>query len=140
MTEQSRTRRFAMRITRWSQVFMIPFGVLSRRAYVQVQPGKLHVRFGPMFDEHIVISNIASAAEAQWPRWAGVGPRMNFRGSVALVSSYDNVVKLTFKEPIDVHVYLVPVKCRTLYFSLEDPEGFLEQLGFAPAGKRAKAA
>lgn len=140
MTTPTKTHRFAMRITGLSRVFMIPFGVLSRRAYVQAQEGKLHVRFGPMFDEKIPTTSIASAEEARWPRWAGVGPRMNFRGTVALMGSYDNVVKLTFKEPIDVHVYLAPVKCKTLYFSLEDPGAFLAQLGFAPAGRQAKAA
>jgi hypothetical protein len=32
------------------------------------------------------------------------------------------------------------VKCKALYFSLEDPEAFLTQLGFTPATRRAKAA
>jgi hypothetical protein len=128
-----------MPTTPLSQVFLIPFGVSSRRAYAQVHDGKLHVRFGPMFDEQIAVENIEEAAEARWPRWAGVGLRTNFRGTVGLISSYGKIVKLTFKEPIDVHLFVVPFKCRSLYVSLEDPDAFLKAIGKAPAEKHAPA-
>lgn len=139
MTTHTRGHRFGMPATALSQVFLIPFGVSSRRAYAQIHDGKLHVRFGPMFDEQIALENIEEAEAARWPRWAGVGPRTNFRGTVGLIASYGATVKLTFKEPIDVHLFVVPVKCRFLYISLEDPGEFLQAIGKAPAEKHAHA-
>jgi hypothetical protein len=142
MTSQTRGHRFAILITQISQFLMIPFGVTRRRAFVQLQHDHLHVRFGPMFDERIPLDNIEAAELSRWPRWAGVGPRSNFRGAVGLVGSYGSVVKLTLKEPIDVHLFLVPVSCRRLYLSLERPESFLDAIGKAPARptRAAKAA
>jgi hypothetical protein len=129
-----------MPTTALSQVFLIPFGVSSRRAYAQVHDGKLHVRFGPMFDEQIALENIEKAEAARWPWWAGIGPRTNFRATVGLIASYGRTVKLTFKEPIDVHLFVVPVKCRFLYFSLEEPDEFLKAIEKAPAETQAMAA
>jgi hypothetical protein len=118
---------------------MIPFGVTRRRAYAQVHDGELHVRFGPMFDERIPLKSIETAEVTKWPRWAGVGPRTNFRGSVGLVGAYGDVVQLTLKEPMDVHMFVVPVSCRRLYLSLERADAFLEAIGKMPV-KAAKAA
>ncbi|HVP05724.1 MAG TPA: hypothetical protein VMT90_08620 [Dehalococcoidia bacterium] len=129
MTTETKTHRFGMPATGVSQVFLIPFGVSARRAYAQVHDGKLHVRFGPMFNEQIPLANVEEAREARWPWWAGVGPRTNMRGSVALISSFGKTVKLTFKEPIRVTLFVVPVSCRTLYLSIADPEEFLKAIG-----------
>jgi hypothetical protein len=134
MTTQTRGHRFPILITRISQLFMVPFGVTRNRAYAQLQDGQLHIRFGPMFDERIALKNIEAAEAARWPRWAGVGARTNFRGAIGLVGSYNNVVRLTLKEPVDLHLFVVPVSCRRLYLSLEHPERFLAELG-APAEK-----
>jgi hypothetical protein len=128
-----------MPITQLSQVLLIPFGVSGKRAYAQAHDSKLHVKFGPMFDEQIALDNIEDARAARWPRWAGVGPRTNFRGTVGLISSYGETVKLTFKEPIDVNIFVVPVKCRILYLSVEDPDEFLKAIGKAPPEKHARA-
>lgn len=135
MTTKPKRQRFPILITELSRLFMIPFGVTGRRAYVQLEEGELRVRFGPMFDERIPVKKIEAAETARWPRWAGVGPRANLRGAVGLVGSYSNVVKLTFKEPIDVHLYVAPVKCSRLYLSLEHPVAFLKAIGKAPAAK-----
>jgi hypothetical protein len=142
MTEHAKSHRFQIQITQLSQALMVPFGVTRRQAYAQLQDGKLHVRFGPMFNERIRLDNIEAAEVARWPRWAGVGLRTNLRGSVGLVGSYDNTVKLTLKEAQPAHLFLFPAKCKRLYVSLEDPEGFLDAIGHAGAEKRkaAKAA
>jgi hypothetical protein len=140
MTTQTKGHRFPILITEFSQLLMVPFGVTRRRAFAQTHEDELHVRFGPMFDEHVPLKNIKAAELAKWPRWAGVGPRTNFRGSVGLVGSYGNIVKLTFKKPIQVHLFVVPVSCEKLYLSLEHPEAFLKELGKGPAAAVAKAA
>lgn len=139
MTEHAKSHRFQILITQLSQTLMIPFGVTRRQAYAQIQDDKLHIRFGPMFNERVRIQNIASAEMAHWPRWAGVGLRTNLRGSVGLVGSVGNTVKLTLKEPQPVHLFLFPAKCERLYMSLEDPEGFLEAIGMGAPAKRTRA-
>lgn len=128
MTAQARGHRFPILISDFARVFMIPFGVSRRRAFVQVQDGNLHVSFGPMFDEGIPLDNIEAVERSRWPRWAGVGPRTDFRGRVGLIGSYSNTVKLTLKEPMSVRLFLVPVTCRKLYLSLEDPDAFIAEL------------
>lgn len=142
MTTQTAGHRFGMPIKQVSRLMLIPYGVAGKRAYAQLRGDKLHVRFGPMFDEHIALANIERAEAARWPRWAGVGPRTNFRGTVGLISYYGDAVKLTFKEPLDVHLFVVPVKCRQLYISVDDAGAFVEAIGHAPSAphKRARAA
>jgi hypothetical protein len=126
-----------MQITALSQALMIPFGVTRRQAYAQVQDGKMHVRFGPMFDERIRVDNVEAVEVAKWPRWAGVGLRTNLRGSIGLIGSYGNTVKLTLKEAQPVHLYLFPATCKRIYISLEDPEAFMAAIGHRPGVKKA---
>lgn len=142
MTAQAKGHRFPILITQLSQVLMIPFGVSRRRAFTQVEDGALRVRFGPMFDERIPLDNIQKAEAARWPRWAGVGPRTDFRGRIGLVGSYSNTVKLTLKKPMRVDLFVLPLTCRQLYMSLEDSERFLKEVGKPRAVQReaAKAA
>ncbi len=128
MTAQAKGHRFPILITQLSQVLLIPFGASRRRAFAQIHDGELHVRFGPMFDERIPLENIEATEVSRWPRWAGVGPRTDFRGRVGLVGSYSNVVRLTLKEPMAVHLFLLPVTCRKLYISLEDPDAFMQEI------------
>ncbi len=138
MTTHAKGHRFPILITQFSQLLMIPFGVTRKRAFAQVGDSQLRVSFGPMFNEKFPLDAIESAEVANWPRWAGVGPRTNLRGVVGLVGAYGNVVRLTLKKPMDVRLFLVPTSCRRLYLSLEDPDRFLEEIGKAPV-KRARA-
>ena len=140
MTTQTQGHRFQISITQLAQLFMIPFGVTRARAYARLQDGDLRLRFGPMFDERIALENIGSAEIARWPRWAGLGPRTNFRGSIGLVGAYGDVVKLTLKEPVGAHLFVVPVSCSRLYLSLEHPEAFLKEISTAKAAHHAAKA
>jgi hypothetical protein len=135
MIAQAKGHRFPILITQFARVLMIPFGVSRRRAFAQLHDGELHVRFGPMFDERIPLDNIEGAEVSRWPRWAGVGPRTDFRGRIGLVGSYSNTVKLTLKDPIDVHLFVLGVTCRKLYLSLEDPDAFVREVS-KPRAKR----
>lgn len=128
MTAQAKGHPFPILVTQFSQVLMIPFGVTRRRAFAELHDGELHVRFGPMFDERFPLDNIEAVEVSIWPRWAGVGPRTDFRGRVGLVGSYSNTVRLTLKEPMAVHLFLLPVTCRKLYLSLEDPDAFVREI------------
>jgi len=140
MTTQTKGHRFPILITRVSQLLLIPFGVTRNRAFAQLHDGELRIRFGPMFDERIPMANIKAGELAKWPRWAGVGPRTNFRGAVGLVGAYGDVVRLTLKKPINVHLFVFPVSCDRLYLSFEHPEAFLREIGKAPAEHHAAKA
>jgi hypothetical protein len=120
--------RFPILITGLGSVLLLPFGVSRRQAVVQVRDGKMHVQFGPMFDHTFSLEEVAGAERATWPLWAGIGPRANLRGAVGLVGAYRNVVRVTFKKPQSVRLFVVPVTCQRLYLSLEDPEGFIEAI------------
>ncbi len=128
MTAEAKGHRFPILITQFSQALIIPFGVSRKRSFAQLHDGELHVRFGPMFDERIPLDSIEAVELTKWPRWAGVGPRTDFRGNVGLIGSYSNTVKMTLKKPMDVHLFVLPVTCRKLYISLEDPDAFMQEI------------
>lgn len=118
--------RFPILITGLGSALLMPFGVSRRQASVQIRDGKMHVQFGPMFDHSFDLDEVDSVGRATWPVWAGIGPRTNLRGAVGLVGAYRNIVRVTFKEPQRVRLFVVPVTCERLYVSLEDPDGFIE--------------
>ncbi len=122
-------QRFPMLIGTLGRVTLIPFGVTRQRAFVEIAEEELHVRFGPVFEQRFPLSEIEEAVPATWPLWAGIGPRTNFRGAVGMVGAYANIVKLTFKTPQEVRLFVIPVSCERLYVSLEDPKAFIAALG-----------
>jgi hypothetical protein len=122
-----RPKRFPVLIKgRWLPL-LIPFGVTQERAFVQVGERELRVCFGPLFDYRFPLEAVETAAPTRWPLWAGIGPRVDFRGMVAFVGAYENTVEVRFKERQRVRM-IVPVPCQRLVLSLEDPEGFIAAL------------
>lgn len=119
--------------------FLWPVGVTRDQAYARLHDGKLHVHFGRVFDAEFPTGAIEGAELARWPLWAGIGPRTDFRGNVGLVGTYVNVVEVRFKEPQRVRL-LVPVTCRRLYLSMEEPHAFIEALRRHTGGEEATKA
>ena len=125
--KHARAKRFPVLIRgRWWPLLM-PFGVTQERAFVQVGERELRVCFGPLFDYRFPLEAVERAAPARWPLWAGIGPRVDFRGMVAFVGAYEKTVEVRFKERQRVRM-IVPVPCQRLVLSLEDPEGFIAAL------------
>src|SRR3990170_4635776 len=115
--KHARAKRFPVLIRgRWWPLLM-PFGVTQERG----------VCFGPLFDYRFPLEAVERAAPARWPFWAGIGPRVDFRGTVAFVGAYEKTVEVRFKERQRVRM-IVPVPCQRLVLSLEDPEGFIDAL------------
>ena len=106
---------------------LIPFGVTRERAFVQVGERELRVCFGPLFDYRFPLEAVETVGPTPWPLWAGIGPRVDFRGTVAFVGAYENTVELRFKERQRVRM-LVPMPCDRLIVSMEDPEAFIAAL------------
>jgi hypothetical protein len=131
MPAKTHRHHFTFRVSNLGQVLLVPYGVGREKAFVEIRGDKLHVRFGPMFDERFPLSEIEDVAPAHWPLWAGLGPRTNFRGAVGLVGSYSGTVRVRFKSPQDVRLFVAPVKCDRLYLSLEHPDDFATAIGEA---------
>ena len=144
--------RFPILVSRAWRPFLLPFGATVSRSYAEIEEGRLNVRFG-LFDHTFPLDQVESAAPSHWPLWAGIGWRTNFRDIVGLVGSYSNIVEVRFKEPQRLQVLRLPVRCRRLYLSLQDPAAFIAALREGPApppksrrparrpgnGRRAKA-
>lgn len=120
--------RFPILISRLGALLLLPFGVSRQHAVIQLRDGKMRVEFGPMFDETFDLEAVEGVERASWPIWAGIGPRTNLRGAVGLVGAYSNIVRVRFKEPQRVRLFMVPVTCQRLYVSLEDAHAFTDAL------------
>ena len=125
--KHARPKRFPVLIRgRWWPL-LIPFGVTQERAFVQVGERELRVCFGPLFDYRFPLEAVETVAPSRWPLWAGIGPRVDFRGTVAFVGAYENTVEVRFKERQRLRM-VVPLPCERLFLSLEDPEAFIAAL------------
>jgi hypothetical protein len=102
---------------------LLATGVTPKRAFVEIGDQGLHVSFG-RFTYEFPFEAIKEVEVSKWPVWAGVGLRTNFRGTVGLIGTYVNVVKMTFKEPQEMR-FLFKTSCSNLYFSLEEPHAFI---------------
>ena len=122
---------------RW-RILLVPFGVTQERAFAQVGERELRVCFGPLFDYRFPLAEVETVAPRRWPLWAGIGPRVDFRGMVAFVGAYENAVEVRFKERQRMRM-LVPVPCERLIVSLEDPEAFIAALEKGPTTAEAPA-
>ncbi len=121
---------------------LLPFGGTPGRAFAEVEDGQLHVRMGWLFDHRFPLAQVEAASPSHWPVWAGVGWRTSFRGTVGLIGTYVNIVEVRFKEPQRVRM-LVPMTCRRLYLSLDEPRDFvaaLRQAAEPKPSRRPKAA
>lgn len=135
----ARVHKFEMGLSPVWRPFLWPIGVTADTAYTEVSNEDFHVRFGRFFDYHFPVEEVEKVAISHWPLWAGVGARTNFRGAVGLIGTYVNVVEVTFREPQRIRL-VVPVRCKQLFFSVEDPHAFVAALRKYTTAEQAKAA
>jgi hypothetical protein len=116
-------------------------GVSPERAYAEIDEGMLHIRFG-IFRHEFPLSEIESAGKEDWPYWGGIGWRANWLGTIGIIGTYVNVVRLQFKERQLVDALFVPVPCNSLSLSMENPRSFiaaLSEFGVSTATRRRAA-
>lgn len=130
------TKRFDLAISPvWRPVLLV-LGVTPKQSFVELGEEDIHVRFG-RFEYHFPLEAVEDVKLSSWPLWAGIGARTNFRGTVGLVGTYVNVVKITFKEPQQMRL-LVRTTCKQLFLSVEEPHAFIAALKkHAPVHARA---
>lgn len=120
------TKRFAIAISPVWRPFLLALGVTPKRSFVEIGHEDIHVCFGRL-QYYFPLEAVEDASLGKWPVWAGIGARTNFRGTVGLVGTYMNIVKLTFKELQQMRL-LVRTNCKHLFLSVEEPHAFVAAL------------
>lgn len=120
------TKRFALAISPVWRPALLVLGVTPKRSFIEIGEEDIHVCFGRL-EYYFPLEAVEDVTLSTWPLWAGIGARTNFRGSVGLVGTYVNVVKITFKEPQQMRL-LVRTTCKQLFLSMEEPHAFIGAL------------
>jgi hypothetical protein len=120
------TKRFAMAISPIWRPALVVLGVTPNRSFIEIDEDDFHVCFGRL-EYYFPLEAVEDVKFTNWPLWAGVGARTNFRGAVGLIGTYVNVVKITFKEPQQIRL-LVRMTCKELFLSVEEPHAFISAL------------
>jgi hypothetical protein len=85
----------------------------------------MRVRLGWLIDREFALADVADVAPDTWPVLGGLGLRSDLRRLVAVVGSYNGIVKVSFRAPQPVRVF-IKVGCTQLFLSMKDPTGFIE--------------
>jgi hypothetical protein len=133
---QSDNGVFAMRYTiSYNTLSKAVLGVLGAgpgRSGVEVDGDAIRARVGRAGTVTIPRASIVAIERVdRVPWWLGYGMHGGFGGTWALNGSSSGAVKLTMREPATGKVTGFSVRPRTIYFSLDDPEGFVADV--APA-------
>lgn len=120
--------RFAIRRDVWLRPILWPFGGTAAASYVALEDGKLRVRFGWAFRHTFPLSEVVAVERTNWPWYYGLGWRANYLGRVGLVGSFEGIVELRLRRTRWLWLAFVPVPCRRLAISLEEPDAFVAAL------------
>lgn len=118
--------RYPIRRGFWAPLLAV-LGGTRGASYVEVGDDGVRVRFGPGFDLTVERRDIADAYRRAWPLLGGVGWRIGGK-TVGLIGSYAGVVEVELREVRRARVFGLPYSFRRIAVSLEDPEGFLDEL------------
>ena len=120
-----------MRYDRWYRPLATVLGMGPKRTMIQVAGNTLHVKHGWAFQLDVPLNNITSARRVSGrPSSWGVHPG----GDVWIVNaSRDGIVELKLAKPVtsksvrrQSHSW---GEVRSFYLSLEDPDGFVAEIG-----------
>lgn len=125
-------------------VFLWMFSAALRAptSFVAVSETGMRVRFAGFVDVVVPLTNVAGARLTRWNIIGGLGVRTAFRGDVALVSTWGDVVEVTLREPVRVWVIprILPARATRLTLSLRNPAKLVERLGPPSAAASRPAA
>lgn len=119
--------RFPMRLSSLGKPILALFGGIQSQSYVDVIAGSIRFKFG-FYDLSLSTSEISGVESTTIPLIAGLGWKLGFGGSVGLIGSQKGVVKVSLREPKHIRMLLIPFTARSIYVSLQDPEGFIAEL------------
>ncbi|MGH2551136.1 MAG: hypothetical protein ACRDHN_17260 [Thermomicrobiales bacterium] len=104
-------------------------GIGPRRTSVVVTRDQIRASMGWSASITVSRSAVVSAEHSKKPFGYGSGVH-GTPGRWVFNGSNDGIVKLTLDPPQRGRILIFPIKPRELYLSLEDPSGFLTELGF----------
>ena len=112
-----------LRYDRWFLPLSVPLGLGPKRSQVRIQDGTLRVKFGWGFDAAVPLSSIVDAKpnHERVLSWGAHG----FRGRWLVNGSSNGIVELTIDPAARARVMGVPIKLRTLYVSVTDPDALI---------------
>ena len=123
--------RFAFRYGK-IKPFLEAVGSGPSRSWIDVEGGRLLVRFGPSFRIDAPLDAISSAEKIESSLlhkvMRGIGVH-GLKGHWAVNGAADPIVRLTFREPQRARVLGLPTKIKVLDLSPDDPETFLAGIG-----------
>ncbi len=122
------SKRFNISFSTFNRVLMTILLIWPSRSGATVTDDHVHVRMGWAFDGLIPLDQIKSAAASKKPRFAGWGVH-GWRGTWTVNGSDRGMVELQIDPPIHARTVIFAIRPHTLYLSLDDPEGFIEELG-----------
>jgi hypothetical protein len=113
-----------LRYERWFLPFSVPFGLGPQRSDVRVEGDALHVSMGWGFTADIPLASITDAKPStdRVLSWGVHG----WRGRWLVNGSSKGMVELTIDPVGQAKVMGVPVKLRTLWVSVTDPDALIE--------------
>jgi hypothetical protein len=94
---------------------------------VEVENGQLRVRMGWAFGAHVPCRSIRRAEPSAHPIWGGWGVH-GWNGRWLVNGSSHGIVRLDLDPEETALVCGVPVRLRTLWLGLEDPDALLAEL------------
>jgi len=117
--------RHPIKLGKWYPLLAL-LGATRSRSYVDIEDGAVTFRLGA-WQMTVPDEDLEEASMAHWPWYGGIGWRMG-PGTVGLIGSLDNVVKVKLSNPRKTRMMFIPVMVERLFVSLEDAEAFLDEL------------
>ncbi|HWV23225.1 MAG TPA: hypothetical protein VNZ58_03470 [Thermomicrobiales bacterium] len=120
--------RFAISYNAASRVVLPLFGVGPGKGFVDVSDDAITAKLGWSGSVTIPRDTILTVERTRIPAWLGWGVHGNMFGLIkvwAFNGSSSGGVKLTLRKSARGRVLGVPIRATTVYFSLEDPDGFV---------------
>ena len=123
--------RFAFRYGKTKPI-LAAVGSGPGRSWIDVEGGRIRVRFGPSFSMDAPLDSISSAARIESSMLhkltRGIGVH-GLNGHWAVNGAAEPIVRLNFSEPQRARILGLPAKIKTLDLSPDDPTTFLMGIG-----------
>lgn len=124
MTGGSGRQVFEFRYDRWCGWLLGGFGLGRRWSGIELSEAELRVRMGWGFTARIPRRSVASVERIERLRWIGWGVH-GWGGRWLVNGSMKQLIAIQIEPRVGGRVLGVPVRLRTIYVSLVDPDQFI---------------
>jgi hypothetical protein len=118
-------------------LFLWAFATTMRAptSFVAVAEERTRIRFAGFVDTVVANTDIVGVRIVRRNILGGIGVRTNFRGDVALVSSWGEVAEITLRRPVRIWILprILPARASRLQVSVRNPSRLVEHFARGPA-------